>query len=418
MNKTLMKRAGSLIGTFVVTLILVTLSTTSAYAALAGGTSISNTAHVDWNEDGGGLGLDSPPAIVTVKLVSGLVWDDTSLSAFTQTVAPGTAIVAYAVDLLNTGNGATTVNLTDSTVDDANLDNTDAFVAAAALGHDLTLAATVSFGAGSFALGQTTIPVSYIDTANLVDGVTRFHVNGSTAAYFTVDAIDSTSTSLVLNGNASALIVAAGVPIGEVVQITYSGTVAALSSGTSGNHDHALLATDDVGGGLNIDGNPFASDTLESDQDGVTGNDWVTVVAIGDLAIAKYVRNNTNGLDNPAGFDIQYNGVNYWVTGVNGTSGDVLEYLVVISNTGVGVATDVVMSDPLSAFVVLTGAIALDTNGDETFDIADAVTANTATFVSPLMTVYAGVGGTTVGPVGGDIAAAAASAIRFQATIQ
>jgi uncharacterized repeat protein (TIGR01451 family) len=417
MNRTTQK-IGSLLGTIVMTFLLVTLSTTSAHAALAGGTVISNTAHVDWAEDGTGTGLDSPPATVTVKLVSGLVWDDTSLSSYTQTVAPGAVIVAYTVDLLNTGNGATTVALTDNTVDDANLDGTDAFLAAATGPNDLTLAATISTATGVFGAGQTVIPVSYIDTANLIDGVTRFHINGSTATYFTVDAGATTSTSLVLNGDASA-INAAGFQIGEVVQVTYSGTVAALSSGTSGNHDHALLADDDAGGNLNVDGNASASDTISSDQDAGAGNDWLTVVAIGDLAVAKYVRNNTSAGDNPAGFDIQYNGINYWVTGVTGDAGDVLEYLVVISNTGVGVATDVVMSDPLSSFVALTSTISLDTTGNETFDIADAVGASTATFVSPLMTVYAGVGGTTVGPVGGDIAATPGkTAILFQATIQ
>ncbi len=415
MRSTFTQRTGSLLGIAIVALLGVSLATTSAHALLAAGTTISNTAHVDWAEDATATGVDSNQVDVTVNLVSGLVWDDTSLTPVTATVAPGGA-VSYAVDLLNTGNGTTTVSLTDNTAD-AGVNGDSAFSTSPTTAANLTLVGTVASGAGVFGGATTTIPVYNLDVAELEVGVTRIHVNGATGTYYTV-AAGSTATSLVVTGDASA--VAAGDQLGEVVNITYSGTAATLAAPpASGTHDHSLTATDDVGGGLNADGNAAASDTVQSDADGGAGTDWVTTVAVGTLSINKYVRNNTTAGHNPAAAaDITFATVDYWQTGVTGDTGDTLEYLVVISNTGAGAATNVIMTDTLTtAFVALTTTnISLDENGDGTFETTDAITSSDASYAAPTLSVFAGVGGAD--PAGGSIAASGSTVIRYQVVIQ
>lgn len=413
---------GTLLGILVVAFIGVTLSTTSAHALLAAGTSIDNQATVSYNE---GADVTSNTVSTTVNLVSGLVWDDTSLSPVTQSVSPGGTIIDYTVDLLNTGNGTTAVTLNDNTVNGANLNADSAFTTSPTIAANLNLVGTIASGPGVFGGVTTDIPVYNIDVAELEVGVTRIHINGVTGSYFTV-AAGSTATNLVVTGDASGIV--AGDQIGEVINITYSGDAATLASGTSGTHDHALEATDDVGGGLNADGNTAASDTVESNADGGAGTDWVTTIAIGVLTIDKYVRNVTNPVAGAT--SIPYDGNTYYQTGVTGNSdpdgagpgvGDTLEYLIVITNAGPGDATNVSVADAISTYLSLsTATIDIDTNGDGTFDVTDAITNDAASFASPNLTVYPGAGGVASTTTGGTVAfdATPTTAIRFQVVIQ
>jgi uncharacterized repeat protein (TIGR01451 family) len=404
MNSKQQKPRGPFFATLITALALIVLTTGSAFAALSAGTTISNQASVTYAESA--IAVDSNIVDVTVNLVSGLAWLDATLNPATDTVGNGGAI-SYTVDLQNTGNGTTTATITDGTTQAASLGAGTWSI----LPNAPVLVGAISSGAGVPGAGITTIPVSNLATASLVVGTTRVLINGT--EYLV--AAGSTATALVVTGDATADAAAAGVQIGEVRSITFSGTAGTLvAPDLDENHVHAMTATDDVGGNLNSDGNPAATDITTA---------WNTRVVAGALTVAKYSRNVSNAVIGVT--SIVYDGNTYYQSGVTGNSAfgavpaDTLEYLVVISNAGPGNATDVQMSDAISTFLALdTASVDIDTDGDGTFDVVDAAANDAAGYSAPTLTVYAGVGGSLTTVTGGSVAAAAATAIRYQATIQ
>ncbi len=414
MNTMQQKRRGSFIATLIMAFGLIALTSGSALAALSAGTTISNQASVTYAESL--IAATSNTVDVTVNLVSGLAWIDTTLTPVTLTVGNAGA-VSYTVDLHNTGNGTTATTISDGTTQAASLGAGTWNIAP----NTPTLVGTISSGAGVFGAGVTTIPVSNLATGTLVVGTTRIMIGAGTYLV----AAGSSATQLVVTGDASANVGAAGVQMGEVRSITFSGNAGTLvSPDLDESHSHAMTVTDDVGGGLNIDGNAAASDTVNSD--GTTS--WTTRVVAGALTVLKYSRNASNAVVGAT--SIIYDGNTYYQTGVTGNSAfgatpaDILEYLVVISNAGPGSATDVTMTDAISTFLALDNtSVDIDKNGDG--DFADAgetdainVANDGATYAAPNLTVYAGVGGVASTSTGGSVAAAAVTAIRYQATIQ
>ncbi len=401
------------------TLIGVMFSTSAALADMAAGVSISNIANVDWAENTGAA-VPSNAVVVTVNLVPNLAWDDGSLApSYEQTIVPG-AGVSYTMDLLNLSNGSATVTLNDDTpTPGTNLNNDANFTATPTTtvpANDLTLVGTVASGPATDTGGGTwTIPVYNLDTADLNVGITRIHINGVTGTYYVV-AAGSDATNLVITSAGDPGVVV-GDQIGEVLEITYAGTVATLpDTSLVGIHDHALTAASGT-----------ASDQISSDGNDGAGNDWRTLVAVSDLTITKYVRNDTAavvGATTPTDDGFGTYGTSYYRSGVTGDPGDVLEYLIIVSNGGSGVATDVVVTDAIpTTYVNLDQAtVDIDTNGDGTFNLTDAILTNdAASYAAPNLTVYAGVGGTFVGPpatTGGTVAAGATTAIIFQVQIK
>lgn len=76
------------------------------------------------------------------------------------------------------------------------------------------------------------------------------------------------------------------------------------------------------------------------------------------LTVTKYVRNataavvGTTATTAPAGIG----GATYYQTGVSGKPGDILEYLLIIANSGTGSATAVIATDPVPVYTVLRTA--------------------------------------------------------------
>jgi uncharacterized repeat protein (TIGR01451 family) len=404
-------RTGPLLGIIAVALIWVASAATPADALVAAGTSIDNQASVSYAESA--TAATSNIVSTTVNLVSGLAWDDTSLTPTTQSVGSNNGISDYTADLLNLGNGTTVVSISDGTTQNVPANLTAGTWSIAP--NNPTLIGTVSDAAATNDGTNTTITVSNLDNATIVNGTTQVHIDGATGTYYTV--LSSTATSLVVSG---VVAVPAGTQIGEVITVTFSGNAGALQNGSlSELHLHAMTATDDAGGGNNVDGNTAASTTINSDGT----NPWQTTVVAGALSINKYVRNATPLTPhNPAAAEDANDGTNsFWLSGVTGNSGDTLEYLIVITNAGPGDATDVTVTDDINAFLSLTTtSVDIDTNGDGTFDLTDAVNNNGASIAGTTLTVYAGVGGDATGTTGGDVAfdATPTSVVRFQADIQ
>lgn len=407
-------RRGPLLGIIAVALIWVASAATPADALVAAGTSIDNAATVSYTE---GADVTSNTVSTTVNLVSGLAWDDASLTPVTQTYGSTSALtVDYTVDLINLGNGATTATISNGTTEStpANL-TAGTWTINGVASPAVLMGGTVSSAAATPAGANTDIPVSFVDLAALVPGDT-VRIGGVGGNDYVV-AAGSTATNLIVVGDATADVASAGVQIGEVSTITFTGTTGTLSTTLSESHNHAMTATDDVGGGLNADGNAAASDTVNSNGSGTL---WQTFVTAGVLSIDKYVRNVTS--PNAGATSIVYAGNTYYQTGVTGDSTtDTLEYLIIVSNAGPGDATDVTVADDISTFLSLvTTSVDIDTNGDGAFDRTDAVNNNGAAVAGTVLTVYAGDGGLASGPNGGVVAfdATPTSAVRFQAAIQ
>ncbi len=391
----------------------------AAQAQLAAGTTISNQATVNFKDAAGNAqtAATSNTVNVTVALVGALSWGAAPAG---QTVPSGTALSpSYTFTLINGGNGADTVTLshtaTQSTTDLA----AGSFTLTGDVVNSITLFGTIASGAGVFGGANTTIPVYYQDTANLTAGTTVVRIGGSN---FTVTA-GSTATQLVVVGNATAVATGAGVQIGEVGTITLSGTVGVLSApSTTATHNHSISATGTAQGG-NAAATPAAALT------------WSTTVTRVAISVVKYVRNFTDNNDNAAGVTtIVYppvTGNTYYQSGITGNAnggsgGDNLEYLIVITNTGGGNATDVTFTDTLSANITyVAGSAQLDTNGDGTWDVAVGVGGETdgvdaggkITYSAGTLTIRAGTGGNENTPVGGTIVPGATSVILFQANI-
>lgn len=397
---------------------LIGLTTGQAFAASR--TSIKNVANVTYDESP--TPVPSNSVTTTVNLVSGLTWLDGTLSPTTQSVGPNfTLTTDYTVSLQNTGNGTTTAVISDGTSESAGgLSSGTWTINGVASPASVTLFATVSGGAGVLAGGNTTIPVGAIELTDLVPGTTVVRIGGID---YTVHA-DSTATALVVIGNATAVATGAGIQIGEVQTITFTGTTGGLTSISTAGYEHSMTVSDDVGGGLNVDGNTSDSDTVSSDADNGAGTAWVTTVTGGVLAVDKYVRNDTLAVVGATSLD--YDGETYYKTDVSGDVGDTLEYLVVITNNGPGSASNIVMSDVLSPYVLLTNAsVSVDTDGDGGFDYTGGIAGTLATLTGSTLTVYAGTGGDETAVIkGGTIAAPVlpatevVSAIRYQVVIQ
>lgn len=421
-------RSGPLLGIIALALIWVASAATPADALVAAGTSIDNQATVSYNE---GADVPSNTVSTTVNLVSGLAWDDITLNPVSQSTGSASLLpLVYTADLINLGNGATTATITDGTTQavPANL-TAGTWTINGVASPAIPLGGTVSTGPGVVNGANTDIPISNALASGIV--ATDIVRIGSTN-YNVVSVVAGT---LTIDSNAGGIVGTAGIQIGEVVEVTFNGTTGTLqNSSLSELHLHAMLATDELGGaggngGNNADGNPAATDTINSDGT----NAWQTSVVAGALSITKYVRNATtdNAGTAPA---FPYDGNNYYLAGVTGNSdpdgagalvGDTLEYLIVITNAGPGSATDVTVTDDISAFLGLTTtSVDIDADGDGTFigasDVTDALNNDGAAVTGTVLTVYAGVGGSAAGPNGGtiDFDGTPTSAVRFQAAIQ
>ncbi len=87
---------------------------------------------------------------------------------------------------------------------------------------------------------------------------------------------------------------------------------------------------------------------------------WVTTNAhLGLLAVTKYVRNVTNGAGNSGGsgaigpVTINGGGFTYYMNGVTGKPGEVLEYLLTINDAGTGKSTTVTALDSIPYYTTL-----------------------------------------------------------------
>jgi len=89
--------------------------------------------------------------------------------------------------------------------------------------------------------------------------------------------------------------------------------------------------------------------TVTATMGGNSSNNTVTTNAHGGhISIAKYVRNTLDTAG--TGTSVTYNTHTYYPTGVSGKPTDTLEYLLVITNDGLGLAKSVTATDPVPTY--------------------------------------------------------------------
>jgi hypothetical protein len=150
----------------------------------------------------------------------------------------------------------------------------------------------------------------------------------------------------------------------------------------------------------NADGSTVTNTLTATDGTNPSTDDTITTVNIvPSLTVTKYVRNisnSTNGGGNCITVDtgLGAGSVQYCDGTANGEPGDTLEYVIEIVNAAsAGVATDVVISDPVPAFTTQSGNIALDPGTGTWSNVATtADNGDFAEIVSNTVYIYAGDG--------------------------
>jgi hypothetical protein len=184
--------------------------------------------------------------------------------------------------------------------------------------------------------------------------------------------------------------------------------------------------------------------TVTATMGGLNGTGTVTTNAhSGQLTVQKYVRDVTTPVTGatPITLPAGIGGATYYQTGVSGKPGDILEYAVVITDSGTGNATVVTATDPVPTYSTLvssSGAYGANNTGGLTGTFAEVYSSRTGTMGSikinnsgglanvgygqstgtaagSTMTFYLGIGSTT--SAGGTVNSAEVDDVIYQVTI-
>lgn len=383
-----------------------------AWATTAADTTLRNTVTVSYSD--AALNAQTP-LTATVDVTVNLVRANPLLSAPADiSTDPATAAV-YSYTITTAANGIATYNLTTPLAQSAGISGSTAVSSAGSV----TLgASTVASATTILAAGTTTISVPRDNTTDgtinglsvndfVVIGGQVFQVSGIGA-----DTASPGTTTITVNGNGTALPLAAGTLIAERQSFTVTVTPGPVSNASA---DQTITTT------------TTATDNVVNTY---TSNDVTvtTVLSVG-LTVQKLVRNTNYGAGaggNVAGVGgVVYGGNTYYAGGVTGNPSEVLEYLIVVTkNATTSSATQVKISDPIPPFTTYVGgSMSLD-NGVGASALNDSGSDGDAGETNGIAVYfYPGTGGTD-GPgagvndgTGGSMGANAVSYATFRVTI-
>ncbi len=409
----LLKKATGVAAGFI---LLATLLPGTAAATTAANAVITNTATVNYDDTGG-----NPQTALTasVDVTVNLVTAHPTLSAPVDATTSSGVFLNYTYTIINNSNGPDTYNLTSAAVLGANVTSQTAVFRDPSDSIDIT----------GVTIGATSVAVAALAGATVItvpnDGVSDASVNGIAAgdAVFiagTVDVVASvvdnaTGTSTITLTTGLAANASVGDQIGGLTTFILKTTPIATVNGST--YDITITAND----GATAGAAPIDVTT--------------TTVLVISLTVTKYVANVTaavvGGTPFPAvgtlNTGLGAGGIVYYATGVTGNPGEVLEYVIVISNgAGAATASDIVISDPIPNFTSLTSNIALDPGTTVWSDVAItpdngdfAESDGTSVFIYAGDGTAAGEGVDNVGApgTGGRLAAGATTIGAFQVTI-
>jgi uncharacterized repeat protein (TIGR01451 family) len=384
-----------------------------AYASTAANTVITNTVTVNYTDAANNAQTPITDSVaITVNLVASapILSSPADVDPITENT---TVNLVYTIT--GTANGPDTYNFSSADTR-SNMEQDAGFTTPGVTLGGTTVAAAIAIGATVI-----TVPFDGIDDG-IVNGIAVGDIividPTGTAEVAEVASIDE-STGAATNTVTITLIAATtsahgyGLIIGERALVTVVVTTDEITTGASGTHSVLTTATS-VADGL-----------ISTTQTTAT----LITVRRPVLTVAKYVRNTSNATFNPGAADITVDSVAYYASGVSGNPGDVMQYLIVVNNSGAGagVANNIVVSDPIPQFTTfVAGSIRLDPGTgvfaaeDEAVDSGSAAEFDSSG--NGTVYVYAGAGGDdlTAGAgngTGGTLLAGEISHITFQVEI-
>lgn len=404
----------TLAGSFALLALVILALSPAAHAALPANTQITNSATLNYN-DGAAAQTATSSVTVTIALVQAQVTivtggDQTTQYTGDDTVLNNTFYVTAAA------NGPDQYTLTPAIVGTPS-NTTGAGVSLSSPASPAWIGASIVFNTPGFISDADTLYVPS-DGSAADSEVNRIAANdwvvvGTNAAVQVASVSDPGGSGIATIELATPL--AGGAPAtGDAVKERITVTVQVESglitaSGTS-IVVQKNLAVDQTTGSLAPVTSGTVTDTYTS----------------GVATFTKYVRNATSAvvgataLQYPAG-----TGPTYYRTGVTAQSGQVLEYLIVVENTGSGSISSCVVTDSLpvtySTFntTAYNGGTAAVTYYNES-DVASYLTASSngdaATWSSPTLTVWVGTGAAE--STGGSIVAGELVHVVYQVTVQ
>jgi surface adhesion protein len=399
---TIMKTKHQIIFALLSVTLFLTASAGSAWANVAANSSIINNATLSYN-DGTGTRTATASVTVTVALVPSI-----------PTVVPGPPqTTSY--------NGPSTL-LTNSFTVTASANGPDTYNISSAITGQTNNSgnATATPQTSSISLGATVTLSGSTTTAIVVpsDGTSNNSVNGIVAGSTVVIGVDTrtvqsvsdnaTGTSVVTLSSALTAAPAAGIVVAE--QKTVLVDVTAGNITTSGTN---LMVTKNI---------TVTSATNSSIT--VTSGTVTDTYTSGVATLSKYVRNVTTPASvtgSPSPY--VYNSTNYYPTGVNAKPGEVLEYILVASNSGSGAVTSSVITDVLPTAYVTLLANAYGSAREVTY-VSDTGAASyysaasdldQATYAAGTLTVRVGTGATN--SAGGSIPATSFVLALYRVTV-
>ncbi|MEN6473898.1 MAG: hypothetical protein ABFD81_07795 [Syntrophaceae bacterium] len=382
---------------FCLTFIL-TASPTNAWATVAANTQIIAQAELSYFD-----GTTTKTATASVTITVGLV-------ATAPDIVPGSAQSA-----LYAGAGT---SLTDSFAISAQSNGLDTYsLSTAVAGSTNTSGATATAVVNSIVLGATAATEGSTATVIVVpsDGLADNSVNGIEVGD-TVIINHETRTVIALSDNGEdtssiTLNAALGSTPGVGVTIAEQKIVGVnVTAGT------IMVADSDVSVSVTL-----SATSATAAGAATTSGALTNTFGMAQASFTQYVRNITT--PNGSGSSYLYHGESYYASGVTAKPGDMLEYLTVTANTGLGTVTNCVVSDTLATnYVTLNAGVYsgakdityVDEAGTASY-LTLAADADEAAYDQPTLDINAGTGATNI--AGGAIAAGKSILILYRATV-
>jgi hypothetical protein len=361
-------------------LFILTANAGSAWANTAANTQIINNATLAYN-DGSGVKTLTASVTVTVSLVPAPP-NITPGSPQSTSYSGSTTKLTNAFTVTATANGPDTYNVTSTITTSTNTSGATTTAESS----------TVSLGATVTTAGSTAT-VLVVPSDNVVDG----KVNGIQAGSTVVVGPDTRSvqgvtdnasgTSTITLSTALSAVPAAGVLVAEQKTVLVDVTAGTIST---------------PGTNITVSKNVTITSTSNSGIAATSGSVTDTYTS-GTATFAKYVRNVTTSAAG-TGAPYSFNSTNYYLTGVTAKPGDVLEYILVSTNSGTGPVTSSVVTDVLPIAYVALNLNAYSPGKEVTYvndsgvltTYSAASDSDQATYVSAsgTLTVYVGTGAT------------------------
>jgi hypothetical protein len=402
-----------LAGSFALLALLAFVLPMSAQANMAANTQIINAAHLSYNDGASTVTADSS-VTVTVSLVPLAPTIPTGTGDSGQYTASNTVLNNH-FTVVAQSNGPDSYTLTPAIVSQTN-NNTSGTIGTMSPASPITLGGSVVVADGSHTNSATTIYVPTDGTADSV--VNQIQANDwvvvGTSNPIQVQSVTDPGVvggvpgiaSIVFASGLSGGAPAAGDPVREQVTITVP-----VNSGTIDSSGSSIVITKHL---------TVASVTDPTKT--VTSADVTDTYTSGAASFTKYVRNVTNAI--VGGTDLQFpagSGPHYYRTGVTAKTNEVLEYLIVVANSGTGDISAAVVTDglPVTYANYNAGTIIYYDQSNTSHALTDAAADDAGKWVSPTITVN--VGGTTpptLPAAGGTIAAGETVHVVYRVTVK